>query len=206
MYSQSVLKGSYDHSCIRHDLGVNLGNNGFKSGLLKLFLKYFVSMQSLKFLCNQVGCINIIWDLRKEIGGLMTKQPLVGKTSGRLLHDCHCFQVSSLCFQVFLYLSWWQHGTTWPVPLAAAYNMGNADSLSRRGPAPSVTCCCLHTRVKSNPLVTLAVRELQPYCIFAMLKSRDYSKAMFIWPVFHIGEPKYKKIANYLSWLHSSVV
>lgn len=29
-------------------------------------------------------------------------------------------------------------GTRWPVPLAAAYNMGNADSLSRRGPAPSV--------------------------------------------------------------------
>lgn len=136
----------------------------------------------------------------------MTKQPPFGKASGRPRHDCHCFQASSLCFQVFLSQSWWQHGTTWPVPLAAACYMGNADALSRRGPAPRVTCCPLHTRVKSNPLVTLAVRELQPCCVFAMLKSRDYSKAMFIWPVFHRGEPKHKKIAKCLPWLHSSVV
>lgn len=69
--------------------------------------------------------------------------------------------------------------------------LGKAYFLIRTRSSSRVICCHSHTRVKSNaapPLVTTAVKEWQPHCGFSMLGSRDYSKDMFIWPVFRMGE------------------
>lgn len=79
--------------------------------------------------------------------------------------------------------------------------LGEADSLT--GTWSSSPCYMLphpHTKVKSNvaqTLVTLAVEKLQPYYEFSVLRNTDYSKDMFIQPVFQMSEPSNRRIAKH---------